>query len=457
MLNLMIEKIKKSNTIKNIAKISSGTLLGQLISIVIVPIFTRIYDAEILGIWAFFNAIYLFVNSFSDLGLTFSIMTEKNEEARKEVYAVITTIVMAISLVVAVALGIIYSTVKINDTGLNIVFIIIYSFIAMFTLQQIQVCYTWINKKGNYSILMKNPVINSVTFAIFGIGLGILGFKQYGYFIGWLMGQIITLIHMKKNLPKKTLDVNISHYKKVFKEHKKFIKYQLPANVINAFKNQLPTFLLESYFGKTILGYYSIATKVLSIPVTLLGNAVGRVFFQQSSNMIENGKEIGDFTYRSLKAMMKIGLLPLIALVSFGKIAVIIILGSDWEIAGDMLSIVAFQTYFVFLTTSVQGISINTNKQNYVKNTYFAQAIAIFLSFVVGKYLFDSIYIALGLMSATFIIINVTYFCAMFKVMNVSRRKYLKDILTNFTIVLVISLILKVMVEKIFFHFIGGN
>ncbi len=447
MLKQMIEKIKNSKIMKNVTKISSGTLFGQIISIITVPIFTRIYGAEILGIWAFLNAIYLFVNSFSDLGLTFSIMTEKGEEKRKKTYTIITTIVAMISIIIAIGIGIVYSTIKTNDTGLNIIFLVIYSFIAIFTLQQTQVCYTWLNKKEKYSVLMKNPIINNVTFAIFGIGIGLLGFKEYGYFIGWLLGQIVTLIHMKRYLPKKMFNFNFKEYKDVLKEHTQFLKYQLPANIVNVFKNQLPTYLIESFFGTTILGYYSIAVKVLNIPIVLLGNAVGRVFFQESSNMTEKGKKIGEFTYKSLITMMKVGILPMIGLVAFGKIIIIIFLGKDWEVAGDIISIVAFQSYFMFLTASVQGISINLNKQNYVRNMYIAQAITIFLSFVVGRYIFNNIYIALLLMVITFIIINVTYFCAMFKVMEVSYKDYLKKVILNFGIIFIISVLIKIILE----------
>ena len=107
MLQQLMNQIKKSRLLKNVTKISSGTLIGQLISVVTVPVFTRIYGAEILGVWAFLNAIYLFVNSFSDLGLTFSIMTEKEEEKRERTYTVITSIVMIISIVVSLIIGII--------------------------------------------------------------------------------------------------------------------------------------------------------------------------------------------------------------------------------------------------------------------------------------------------------------------------------------------------------------
>lgn len=451
MLQQLMNQIKKSRLLKNVTKISSGTLIGQLISVVTVPVFTRIYGAEILGVWAFLNAIYLFVNSFSDLGLTFSIMTEKEEEKRERTYTVITSIVMIISIVVSLIIGIIYTTIKTNDTGLNIIFLVVYSLIAIFTLQQTQVCYTWLNKKEKYSVLMKNPIINNLTFAIFGIGLGLIGFKQYGYFVGWLLGQVITLIHMKKNLPKKSFCFEWTEYKTLFKENIQFLKYQLPANIVNVFKNQLPTFLIERFFGTTILGYYSIAAKVLNIPVVLLGNAVGRVFFQESSNMVAEGKAIGDFTYKSMKSMMKVGILPMIALVGFGKLVIVVFLGKDWAIAGDMLSIVAFQSYFIFLTASVQGISINLKKQNYVRNMYIAQAITIFIAFVIGKYAFDSIYVSLIIMTALFIIVNVTYFCAMYKVMKVPRKKYIMDVIYNFSIIFIASIPLYILMNKIFF------
>ena len=449
MIKEIVNKFKNSKRLKNITKISSGTLIGQIISLITVPIFTRIYGAEILGVWAFLNSIYTFVNSFSDLGLTLSIMTQKDEEKREKIYKMVTTIVIIVSITVSIIIGAWYGFFKENDTGLNIVFLCIYSLIAVFTLQQTQICYTWLNKKEQYTVLMKNPLINNLSFGIVGIVVGIIGFREYGYYIGWLVGQIITLIHMKRYLPKGLVNLNFKEYKILIKENKEFVKYQLPTNIINVFKNQLPTFLIKTFFGNVVLGYYSITLRILNIPITLLGNAVGRVFFQESSEMINKGKTIGEFTYRSMTKMMKIGILPMIILIAFGKIIVNIFLGADWAPAGDMLCIIAFQTYFTFLTTSVQGISTNLGKQKYVMYTYIAQIIEMIVSFVIGKYIFDNIYITLILMTLFFIIINVVYFCAMFKVMNISYKKYLKEIILNFSIILIISMILKYFVELI--------
>lgn len=43
-------KLFKSKNLQNVMKISGGTILGQLISIVSLPIITRMYGAEVMGI-----------------------------------------------------------------------------------------------------------------------------------------------------------------------------------------------------------------------------------------------------------------------------------------------------------------------------------------------------------------------------------------------------------------------
>ena len=74
----IIEKLKLTNNKKSVAKISTGTIAGQIISVITLPIITRIYGAEILGLWALMNSITLIINSFSDLGLTNSLMIQSD-------------------------------------------------------------------------------------------------------------------------------------------------------------------------------------------------------------------------------------------------------------------------------------------------------------------------------------------------------------------------------------------
>lgn len=448
LINKLKEKLRLSQDKKNVAKISFGTLIGQGISFITLPIFTRLYGAEIIGIWTLFQSIAGIVNSFSDLGLTNSIMTEEEEKKMLKIYKVVSTIVLIFSILTGIVLFLYYNIMP-NPNKLNVIFIGSFILVAVFTLQQIQVCYTWLNRKGEYKILMRNPIINNFSFGLSSIILGLLGFKLYGYFIGWILGQVLTLINMKRELPKSMFTLRLEDYKEVFLNHKRFLIYQLPTNIISNVKNQLPVLCIKIFFGAKILGYYSISVRLLQIPITFLATAIGRVFFQKASDMKRAGKEIGTFVYMSMTRIMKLAVIPMIGMVAVGDVAVKIFLGYNWIIAGDLLRILAFQNFFLFLMFTVQGLSIILDKQNYAMVSCLFQSIGVIIGLGVGRYLFNNIYIGIILMTLSFIIINIIYFCAMFKAMNISIKKYLLNITFYTILMLGISLVLRFGLYKI--------
>lgn len=449
-LRKIAKKLHLSEAMKNVAKISSGTVLGQAISLITLPIFKALYGASIIGVWSVLNSIATIVTSFSDLGLSNAIMIEEDEKSMLRLYKVISTIAICISLVSSLLVGGYYFVFG-NTLDINIIFMIIYLFLAIFTLQQTQICYSWLNRKGMYDILMKNPLINNGIFGLVGIAIGIIGSKilhidlliAYGYFVGWLIGQFVTLMHMKRFIPKSMFTFKKDDFVTVIKMRKRFIEFQLPTNIISNVKNQLPVLLVKGLFGKEVVGYYSIANRILNVPITFLANAMGRVYFKTVSEMKRAGKSIGQFTYRNLTKAMKVAIIPMIGLIVLGDIIIKILFGADSAMAGNMLRIVSLQTFFTFLMMTVQGLSITLEKQNYSMISCILQSVGYLSGLAIGKYVFGSVYIGLALMSVFFIIVNVTYFCMLFKVMNISWKKYLKHVLISISIILVLSLVLR--------------
>ena len=174
-----------SGSLKNVAKISSGTIVGQVISILTLPIITRMYGAEVMGSWAAIYAISSILVYCCDLGLSQAIMIETDDEVEK-LYQTVSTISLLlcafayfISLVYYLFLGNSLKTASIDSF-----FVVVYAF----TLRQVQTCYTWLNRERKYDILMRNPIINYASVAIISIALSMIGLKKYGYFWGVILG-----------------------------------------------------------------------------------------------------------------------------------------------------------------------------------------------------------------------------------------------------------------------------
>lgn len=145
-------KINISSRMKSVMKISGGTIVGQFISLVTLPIFTRIYGPTIMGEWALVTSVAIIVNTFSDIGLSNAIMIEKDEDETKKLFSVITTIVLVVSLLVGGFYGIYYYFFP-SPTNIKSNFYAIFVFIQIFTQQQTQLSYSWLNRKKNIMCL----------------------------------------------------------------------------------------------------------------------------------------------------------------------------------------------------------------------------------------------------------------------------------------------------------------
>lgn len=442
------KKIEKSSNKLNIAKISSGTLLGQGISIITLPIITRLYGAEILGIWTLLNSISVIIYSFSDWGLTNSLMVEDDNNEEKN-YKVVSSI-SALSCFIASSFTILYIFFFNSDIKINLIFIYLYLIITTFTSQQIQICYTWLNRKGKYNILMKNPLINNGVYSFLAIMLGIIGYKSYGYFIAYIFGQIITLLHMKRNLPNIMFTFNIKDYSYILKKNKSFVIYQVPINIVSKMKSQLPTFVIRGFWGIEILGYYSVAIKVLNIPTTLLASAIGRVFFKTISLMKRNGELIGSYVYKNMISAMQIAIVPIAILNAFGDLVTVLFFGEEWIIAGKFIQILGMQYLYIFITNSVQGLAITLDKQKYNIVSIISELAAGIISLYIGKYIFNNIYMGLGIMTTFTIIINIIYFSALYKIMGIEWKQYVRKVFLCTAFTLCLSGILRLIYTFVF-------
>jgi len=430
----MLESIKKrlnENKI-NVMKISTGTMVGQLISVITLPFITRLFGAEAIGVWALLNSMALIIRSFSDLGMTQSIMIEDEDIVVKN-YKVITTLALFISIFASILITVYYYLFA--NILVNPIFMLVLVMIIIFTTQQIQICYTWLNRKSEYNVLMKNPIIHNGVYGLTAIVLGLLGYGIYGFFIGHAVGQIVTLIHMKTKIPNSMFTFKLSDYKTVLSTNKRFVFYQMPANVLNDIKQQLPILLLEILWGSKILGYYAITVRLLQIPSSLLANSIGRVFFQTISGLKRAGRDIRSYVLKNIKKGMVIASIPILLIMAFGDILVKNFLGDSWVISGYFIQILAFQFLFMFVMNTIQGLSTILEKQNYAMFSSGLQTIGFIIGALVGKYIFDNIYITLILMSCFFIIIHIGYIISLFNAMGIPKRKYL-----NYSLICIISI-----------------
>ena len=431
----MIDKLKKSKSMIDVAKIASGTMIGQVISFIAVPIYTRMYGASILGTWTIINSIATVITSFSDFGLKNALMIEKEEDTER-LYTAITTLTALIATITGIVSGFYYAYI---DTSLHMHPAVAGFMIGLisFLTPQTQTCYTWLNKQGKYSVLMKNPLIHNVAMAVITIGLGALGYIQYGYYIGVIAGSIITILRMKLYLPKKLFNFRLEDYKHIIKTKKEFYLYQMPTNVLGQFKEQVPVFAIQTFFGVEMLGYYSITMKYLKLPINLLAQSIGRVFFKTVAEMTRKGQKIGEYAFRNVCRAMKLAVAPLIVIYAAGDVICPLLFGEDYVIAGNIMRIVASNSFFMFIMVSCQGMTVTLHKQRNNMIASLLQMLGYAGGIGLGYILTQNIYVSCAFMTVAYALVQGVFFATLFEAAGISWKRYAAKLGLYFGIIIV--------------------
>lgn len=353
--------LPKSEFAKNVLTLMTGTTLAQALPIAISPILTRIYTPEDFGLLALFIAITSIFGSIANGRYELAIMLPKKDEEAINVFALGVLIVVAVSLFLLIIV-VLFNTQIVNLLGnndigpwlyfvpLTVLFIGFFNLLSYFN-----------NRKKYYKDLAKTSVIKSVFLSIFQLGIGFIKSGATGLITGQIMSHFTSNVKLFKNVIKdKELTAKITK-PKIFamaKRYKRFPQFSVWGIFLNTSSVHLSNMLISLLYGITTLGMYSLVQKVLGAPISLLGNSIGQVFFQQATiEKNETGKAISSFR-GTVKKLFFIGVPIFTVLFFLVEHLFAFVFGNDWKIAGVYAKIL-IPLYFVRFV--VVAVSNTTN------------------------------------------------------------------------------------------------
>jgi len=145
-----------------------------------------------------------------------------------------------------------------------------------------------LNRKRAYRQMVYLRIAQAVLGASIGIGLGLYSY-QAGMLVAQIFSTLVIAIGLVSALPNSYLKWNLKNIMQVAKLHRSAPRYIFPAAVLDVVTMQLPVFLMIAWFGREEAGQFSMAWRMLALPISLVGTAVGQVFLQRFSNLWPDG------------------------------------------------------------------------------------------------------------------------------------------------------------------------
>ncbi len=350
----MFSKLKpKSEFSRNVLTLMTGTTIAQAIPIAISPILTRIYSPEDFGIFALYmslvSAIAVLVTGKYELAI---LIPKKNEDAAN---ILTLSIVIAITISFLLFLIILIFNEEITKLLGNQKISIWLYFIPLSVLLSgmYQSFNYWSNRNKEYKLMSKAIVLQSSSNAIGNLSFGFVNFAFVGLILTSIIKDVISLFYLvfknKTSIEKYKNNIKINKMKILMYQYKQFPLHTLPQNFIYQGTLQLPIFVIKSMLSFAILGFFSLAYRVIATPISIIGNSLGQVYYQKASIMYQKDKE--ELYFYTRKMFIKLLLLSITigaTLIIFLPDLFSFIFGEKWVQAGKIAQYLMIYIIFNF-------------------------------------------------------------------------------------------------------------
>lgn len=357
---------QKNEAIKNILILGSGTIIAQLINVLIQPVLTRLISPEELGIYNLIISLSNLIIPIASLKLSMLIVISKTDveaDLLTDASIIINFFISALSLVI-VSLLLFFDISVLASIGL--VSLIIPFIILVNGLRFIFISHN--NRFKKYQLISKVDVSRESAKGVMQITAGVLNTGIFGISLAYAISPLLGMKAQGKDYYKTLLNRKFSTLKDVLSilsKHKKHITYIVPAQLINSFSFTLITLSIISIFSPKEAGYYAISYMILGLPLVLISNNVSKVYFQNLTTLEESRQ----LYWSSFKKF--IASLTILSILGFGVLAFIapmfteIIFGPGYEESGKYIQSLCFMYALRFISSSVNPGYVFFNKQKY--------------------------------------------------------------------------------------------
>lgn len=218
-----------------------------------------------------------------------------------------------------------------------------------------------VTKAINFKALAKLTLFSSIISGMIAVILAYLGYGVWSLVWKNIIASVLTLLafwHLTKWLP------NLGFNKEAFKDMFGFGNKLMFLGLIDTAYKNMYFIIIGKYFSAADLGQYTRAETFKRLPSTTLTQIIQRVTFPVLSEIQDDNHRLKKAYQQILKATMLVSITGMFLLSFIAKDLTIVLMGEQWEQAGNYLSILCFSGVFYPLDALNSNILKIKNKSS---------------------------------------------------------------------------------------------
>jgi O-antigen/teichoic acid export membrane protein len=353
----IFSKIKDNSFFHSILLISGSTAIGQILSIICMPIITRLYTPEDFGVLSLFISILTPFSFIMSLKIELAIPIAKNDSTA------INIIKLCLLLITIISISLFLITIFFESDFLSIFnaqSFIGFSFfipLSLIFMGCFNVFLQWLYRHRLFKQITLANILKSFSLNVCKILFGYIGFTSLGLIYSFLISQIISFLTLLKSFDVSKLSgrLDLVNSYKLLEINKFFIFFSTPAQLLGSISASIPILMLSKFFGDEITGLFGLSYSLINVPISLIGTSVGRVFYSEVAFLSRTDpKRIKLLSNKLIKKLTLISILVSIIIFFGGPILFSHVFGDKWQLSGKFAKslILAMASNMIFIPVS---------------------------------------------------------------------------------------------------------
>ncbi|UJH89866.1 oligosaccharide flippase family protein [Antarcticibacterium sp. 1MA-6-2] len=419
----VLKKGKKNSFIKGFSFLLGGTVITQIITLVLAPVLTRLYSPEEYGINALYISTISMLGVFATLRFNSAIVIAENifERNRLIRLCIITTI--SISVISLITIGGIQFSGHYRNFGW-----LWFVPLSVLLMGFFEILYASILNQNKYKVLAKITIVKITIQGVAQILFSFFGFGYAGLILGNILSFVVVLfillnfhhlIFVWKNI------VDFHRYWQTFKTFLEYPKFAFPAELASMASLMLFPFLISYLYTVEEVGFFALANKLIGIPIGLFGNSVRQVFVREVSPYAKNFNMLRKKYTQTSLVLFFLGLASSGVLYILGPSFFSFVFGKEWVMAGIYVQALILLLLARMTITPLLSILIVIKKQRMSLIINFSLVFAMVLCTTVYKIFFSAQ--IQSFLFAISLVLSLIYFSSFFLILKILKNKNDED------------------------------
>lgn len=380
--------LHSSDTLKHSLVLIGGTVLAQLVPILLQPLLRRMYEPSDFGLFALYATIYGMLVALANFKYESTVVLPKDDTEASNLLAggIFISLLFSLFLLIVVFLaGDFFMEFFAFPEALKFWLYIIP--LSVFCLSTYQCMNYWFIRKKAFKTSSINKVVRRGAEGAVQVGAG-FSFKSVGLIVGSIVGDVANVLSGIWQLRNRGFSwkvVSWTTMKSAMLAYKDFPLYHAFPSFLNAISLTLPVLLVNKFYGEEITGQFDLSRMILALPLALVSVSLSQVLLQRFSETIQQEKSIRSEFIKTFKILLLIAIPATLIALFFSQALFVFLFGESWRLAGYMTQVLIASYAIKFIVSPLSMTFIALKKVRWSAMWQFAYFIAMVSLFFVGE------------------------------------------------------------------------